>query len=220
MSVSVPKVRVFKSGKKLTPVIAEPAEQSVQMAESISVPRVEMTDNVCIDCGLISTCVNSVMVPIGEVEQYLQTHKNAYERTWPVNRTTPGGKAKHLDWEGLSERAMNRMYIDLDGDAPPKMTEPEFNKLVSDIEDGLRMAFSTQPCSAMKACMWKCFDNKGKSTNKLSFRVQLTKLHGNKDECETFARRVVLPLLLNQFENVIPVSWGTDKKNPHTLKLD
>ena len=209
------------SGKKLTPVKAKASSQSVQMAESISVPRVEMADCVCIDQGIVSTGADSVMVPISKVEQYLQTHKECYERTWPVNATSPrGGKAKHLDWTGLSDRVLNRVYIDLDGEVPFNTTEQVFNKLVSDIEDGLRMAFADSPSSAMTACMWKCADNKGKVKNKLSFRVVLTHVYGDKDDIEAFVKLASWPMLSEQLAGVIPVSWGKDKINPYTLVLD
>ena len=174
----------------------------------------EMTEPVvAITRNLNGSDTDYADVKVSEVEDYLTTHTNCYERTLPLTRQI-GTKEKP---NRITEReGLNRAYVDLDGYAGD-MTEEEFNDLVDNIIAKLTFGI-TEPIAMMEASQYGYTSDKG--TNKLSFRVQYTKKHGSKNAIKQYITTSVLPLIKGLLVEDIAVSLDADCEGDKYLGID
>jgi phage/plasmid-associated DNA primase len=126
-------------------------------------------------------------VNINDIEQYLKTHINCYERT----------------------AMFNRVYIDIDGKADINMTEDEFNIKDSSIEFILLNLELGTPFSLMKASKYNSRKN-GKIKHIFSYRITLLKKYGSKPAIKNYVEYTLNPIIKEALKEEI--NYIIDKK--------
>ena len=163
-----------------------------------SAPAVKMpSGSVLITRGLRASDKVCEAVPLAMLEEYLKKHTDCYERTNPTEKDP--------------SNTLNRVYVDMDGLAPPTMSEAEFNELCSDIESTLDFACGF-PHSLMSSCQFQCKTPEGVS-NKLSFRLTLLDKHGTKTAIQHFVINTLFATLIPSFKQSLPTLQFALKEN-------
>ena len=170
----------------------------VDCRPEISTGPVDMGPTIAITSGLASSDKQYTKVPLSKVVEYLRTHRECYERTMPT--------------EDEPTRIHNRVYVDIDGELPADMNEADFNTKVADILTVLRKECAENNLALMESSKWKCFDDKGKSSNKLSYRITYPKVAGTKKAICHYVKATVLPRLNTLLKSVIAVKAILKKK--------
>ena len=171
---------------------------SPKMPLSLSSLPVEMpVPCVCITNGLSRSDRVCDDVPISKVKEYLASRKECYERTQPTEREP--------------KRLLNRVYIDLDGELDVEMPEMAFNEEVKSITEALVSAYDGCAYALKESCKWKCADDKGKVSNKLSFTLHFTNKAGSKKAITHFVKSSVFPELQAILKGIIDLSTVVKK---------
>ena len=190
---------------------------SLKSAPKASKPKVEMKQTVLEQCpkpatpanpeqtiaitsGLSASDTKYDSVPVSKVEEYLKgtwnppgvgrtgKRKDCYERTQPI--------------QSEPTRKLNRVYVDIDGEMPSDISEDDFNGKVKAICDLLK---AKEGRAVKESCKWKCADESGSVSNKLSFTIHYQKLCGTKKAIAFYVKTKVAPKLKLLFKDVIPV---------------
>ena len=167
---------------------------------------------VCITIGLSRSDKVCEDVPIDAVAHYLRSHKECYERTVPTERD--------------SKRIHNRVYIDLDGELPKETTETDFYDRVERIKEALLDYYSEEDWAIKESCKWRCADESGRESHKLSFTLHNKSTAGTKRAIEHYVLKNVYPHLKAALKPIIDLQHVKKKeaKNPmkyeDTLTLD
>ena len=193
--VSVPKSRGRPKKVSKSETISPPEVE--QMNPSSEKSAVEATRSnpvqdlvsIWITKGLNSSEKVSTSVPLSKVKEFLKANRECYERTLPI--------------PDEPNRIHNRAYVDIDGEMTD-IDETMFQEKVSAITDALQGDLTYQH-SLMSACKYRCFNDKGESHNKLSFRILFTALHGDKKSISFFVKTKVYPILRDKLKDIIPV---------------
>ena len=155
---------------------------------------------IAITSGLGASDTKYDAVPVSKVEAYLAG-------TWNPSGITRSGKRREcyertqpIQSEPL--RILNRVYVDIDGEMPSDISEDDFNETVRDICDILK----TKEGRAVKeSCKWKCSDESGSVSNKLSFTIHYMNLCGTKKAIGYYVKTKVAPKLKALLSDIIPV---------------
>jgi len=157
--------------------------------------------SVCITTGLSRSDKVCDDVPISKVKEYLESHRECYERTCPTERDM--------------KRTLNRVYIDLDGELAKDITEKDFNECVLNITMELKDKYRDKEkgYALKESCKWRCPDDKGNVSNKLSFTLHSTQLAGSKKAIAHYVKSKVFHEIKNLLKDIITVSTVL-KKSP------
>jgi len=161
-----------------------------------ALPRAEQT--VCVASGLNASDRDFVNVKISAVSAFLKTRKECYERTMPT--------------EAEPNRVLNRLYIDLDGELPFETLEQDFDTKNALVIKSLKTFCEAEGYAMMEASKWKCPDDKGNVTNKLSFRLNHPRLCGKKDAIKHLVEHKVAKALASALKGIIEVKTIVAKK--------
>jgi P4 family phage/plasmid primase-like protien len=161
-----------------------------KVAESPTPPNPKKEQTVCITNHFKGSDKDCIDVPVSKVEAYLQKIKpnECCERTQPTEREPT--------------RTYNRVYVDLDGVLPTN-ERAVFDAMVKDVRSILCGELIGNH-SVMESCMFQCPDGDN-LTNKLSWRVTYTHLHGEKDAIEQWVRTKFYNHLKKLLLTTIPV---------------
>lgn len=175
------------------------------LAVSLTPANPEQT--ICITSGLGASDKNCVDIPISQVPAYLKSHKECYERTQPTEKEP--------------ERKLNRAYIDLDGEVDKDMSEADFDSLVTELNRALLHGLSDRPYSVKSSCKWKCADDKGNVTNKLSYGIHFTNIAGSKKAIKAYILAKIAPKITSACKGFADVLSVVKKatKTDYTGKL-
>jgi putative DNA primase/helicase len=157
-------------------------EESIAMEPVVRITR-----------GLYKSDKTFEAIPIGKVGAYLSRHKDCYERTNPT--------------EADPSSDLNRVYIDLDGDAGD-IGEREFTELVDTITQTLKLRIEESVCLMESSKhQLEAISKTGERTykNKLSFRIQFLKVHGTKDAVEAYVKEYI-EVLREHLDGIIAIT--------------
>jgi len=124
-----------------------------------------------------------------EIEAYLKTHIESYERT----------------------RQFNRVYIDIDGCAEQSMEEDDFKEKDGTIDFILRGLDLGSPFSLMKASKYNSKKN-GKPTHIFSYRITLLNKYGSKPAIKKYVEETLNPIIKEALKDDIAYITLTDTK--------
>ena len=173
---------------------------SPKMSLSPSLPPVEMPPpSVCITSGLSRSDKVCDDVPITKVKEYLASRKECYERTQPTEREP--------------KRILNRVYVDIDGELDTNISEAEFNKIANAITAKLIYSYDGIGYALKESCKWKCADDKGKVSNKLSFTLHLKGKAGSKKAIAHYVKSHIWPELQKELDGIIDIVTVVKKAN-------
>lgn len=148
--------------------------------------------DIFITCGLANSATTSFKrVPLNQVQKFLQENKECYEITMPH--------------DSAMNRVLNRVYVDLDGELDFDMSEQTFQAESKKIESALKALATSEGFSLMESSKWKSADEKGVSSNKLSYRLTYPKLGGTKASIKFHITKHILPMLVKCLAGIIPV---------------
>jgi P4 family phage/plasmid primase-like protien len=193
-----------KAVSKKTPKKVEMPPPAETLAETLT-PADPATPEpfVVITTGLATSDKACEDVPLSKLKAYLETHRECYERTMPTERD--------------ATRTLNRLYVDCDGELPSETSEVVFGMKVKAITDTLKAYCEKEKLSLMESCKWKCADDKGNTTNKLSYRITDPFRVGTKSAIKHEVSRNVIPKLTTLLQDLIPVVSILKKKKGDDL---
>jgi len=160
---------------------------------------------IAITSGLNSSDRSFTNVALSKVKSYLATHKECYERTMPTQEEPT--------------RFLNRAYVDLDGEMPSETTEKQFQEKNSQVLSALKEFCVKNDCALMEASKYKCVDDKGDTSNVLSYRITWKNLCGKKAWIRTFVEFEVVKMLNEVLGQIIPTKGILKKTAKHKEEL-
>lgn len=185
-------------------VMAQMEKGASKSGGKSSAPEVKMPPgSVLITRGLRASDKVCESVPYDMLQSYLKKHTDCYERTNPTEKDPSA--------------TMNRVYVDMDGLAPPSMSRSDFDTLVSEIQSTLDFATGF-PHSLMSSCQYGMKTPEGVA-NKLSFRLTLTHKHGTKPAVQHFVVSSLFPMLKPLFAESLPDLQFALKENTDVERM-
>jgi len=175
--------------------------QNVEMANVCGMDdpgRPASEPTISITFGLNVSDRNYEKVPLSKLSDFLKAHKQCYERTQPT--------------EDEPTRVLNRLYIDLDGELPFDTLEADFDKKNAEVIKTLKAFCEAKGFAMMEASKWKCADDKGNVSNKLSYRLNHPKQCGKKADIKFLVEHTLGKELKSILSDIIPVQLVLKKK--------
>jgi P4 family phage/plasmid primase-like protien len=163
----------------------------VKPANLLPLHNTEAMPSIQICNGLLTSDTVYDSVSVDDVEAYLLKHREAYERTQPLNR----------------------VYIDIDGCAEQSFTEEEFLVKDSTIEFILLNTNLGTPFSLMKASKYDS-TKRGKPQHIFSYRITLLKKYGSKPAIKVYVEETLNPIIKEALKDEI--TYITNKKEKAT----
>ena len=181
-------------------VKSSPDNQMETISEMADPGQPEVEQCVFITSGLASSDKDFTKIKVSEVASFLKAHpkKDCYERTQPT--------------EADPHRIFNRVYVDLDGELPFETLDYDFTVKDALIQDALKKFCRAEGYALMEASKWKCADDKGDVTNKLSYRLTHPKLCGRKKDIKYLISTSLGKRLTDALKDIIPVQLVLKKK--------
>ena len=172
-----------------------------------SLPPPASEQTICITSGLNASDKNCDDVPISKVADYLAGKWNPPNSKHPLTKPFPTKRKECYErtqpTERESQRILNRVYVDIDGEMPNGTTEEEFLQKVEDIKAILIDQLAN--CAIKESCKWRCADESGATSNKLSFTVHFYNIAGTKKAISHYVQEKIAPMIQKHLKDVIPV---------------
>jgi P4 family phage/plasmid primase-like protien len=184
-SVKLLKKVEMESHKEILSDLGDPGQPGVE-------PTISITN--CLG----ASDKNYERIKLSEVSSYLKSHNECYERTQPT--------------EDEPTRVLNRVYVDIDGEMPFECDEATFDEKHKEITDALKAFCVSEGFAMMEASKWKCADDKGDVSNKLSYRLNHPKQCGKKADIKFLVEHSLGKKLVMALQNIIPVQLVLKKK--------